>query len=1026
MFRCCQTSGGLDFGLSRHISFFWDYFPLPQNIAMKPVNHSYPVHGRGWLRCSAALLLAGLTATTVTQADVRQGLVSYWPLDEVVTLPDGFSLGTPDVVSGNHMNMTLEDFTGTMSAANLVSGRHGQAMSFDAINQNYMVHRTPVGADTGLPISRASSFSVLMWIKSVGEGQADLRFFSEGSTTSGNPLFALGTQTAEPNGRIKLFIRDRNGAVQVNTHSEAVALDGTWQHIAWVETNGQATLYVDGEEDSTFTYSPNPALRADEITSLGGILRATASHWFTGELDEVGVWERALSQEEVQDVMENRVAFPVPAFAPVFSADPIGNDSLWIGDSIVLSASVTGTRPLSFQWKLDGEDVPGATSPTLELTNGSAALSGDYTLVVTNDAGSETSSVARVEFNPAPAPDLLEGMVAYWPLDELEGTKTPDIARGYDLEAVNLSQADVVPGRWGNAIRMEFSRQTLLQRIHEPGDLLPIYQHPNFTISLWVNGPANQADLRIFSEGSNANSTPLFNIGTHSGGADGRLDSFIRSDTGGGATHIYSEGVAFDDTWHHVVYVQREVGGAMVARFFIDGVEDPAVLQPIRPLTLNITTVGGILRGTPSHWFNGLIDDVAVWNRALSPDEIELLFTDGTPEPPPIQQPLNVRLFSAEFPAVKKGDTVALRWDVNRDASLSISPILGNVDDQTEVGLGRADVTLEETTTFTLTLTRGEETFTAQTTVFVIDDVANGWSVLDTFDRYPTGALRDTPWWVDLRTPGGQIVEQDGNHLLRIVGVDAASLLPLRRYTIREGQSATVFFRIYVPENLATNWRQNFGVTEKNLRWHGDSTGNVGPMISAFTATGVLDFEAIFGIGGAPLQGFSNIESNTILNAWLDIRNEPAAGGLGDVFSFHIQRPGDVTRTTLFADYQSDRDPAGSIDLGPKLPNLDKLFVTNTNGENSLLFDDFYISTTGFLNTVPRAPGFAAIVGDPVGPEPSAAVILLQPGGELEISWTEGVLESAGSIDGPWTPVDGATSPHSVAAEGSARYFRIQ
>lgn len=992
---------------------------------MKMLNNPILGEARSWLR-PAALLLAGCTASAVLHADVRQGLVSYWPLDEVITLSDGFSIGTPDVVSGNDMNMTLEDFTGTMSAANLIPGRHGQAMSFNGANQNLMVYRTPVGADTGLPISRSATFSVLMWVRSVGEGQNDLRFYSEGSTTSNNPLFALGTQTEAPPNRIKFFIRDLNNVAQVNTHSEGTPLNGEWHHIAWVETNGQATFYIDGEEDSTFSYTPNPALRADEITSLGGIMRATPSHWFTGDLDEVAVWERALTQEEIQDVMANSITLPVPDFAPAVTQLSAGNDSLWIGDSHVLSVSVAGTRPMSFQWQLNGEDIPGATEATFIVENGTEATSGDYTVVVTNNAGSVTSDPIVVAFTPPPAVDLLDGLVAYWPLDELEGARTPDIAGGYDMEAVNITQADVVPGRWGNAFNMEFSRQTLLQRIHDEGEDLPIYQHPNFTISMWVNGASNQPDLRIFSEGSTANSQPLFNIGTHNTGADGRLDSFIRNDTGGTSDHIYSEGTAFDSTWRHVVYVQREVGGSMVARFFIDGVEDSVPLSPVRPLTLNTTTIGGILRGTPSHWFTGLIDDVAVWRRALSPEEISMLFDEGMPEPPPPQQPLAIRLFRSEFPAVKKGDTVGLRWDVGRDASVSISPSVGNVDDATEVGLGRTDVTLEETTSFTLTLTRGEETLSLSTTVFVIDDVADGWSLLDNFDRYPAGvALRNTPWWTDLRIPGGEIVEVDGNHVLRVLGGDAAALLPLRRHTIREGQAATVFFRIYVPEPIAEDWRQNFGVTEKNLRWHGDSTGNVGPMISAFTVGGILDFEAIFGIGGSPLQGFSMIEGGTVINAWLDIRNEPAAAGTGDIFSFHIQRPGENTRTTVFQDYASDRDPAGSIDLGPALPDLDKLFVTNTSGENGLWFDDFYISTTGLLDTVPRGPGFSEIVGEPTVEDPSDAIIALMDG-EIELTWTGGNLESAPSIAGPWTVVAGATSPHRVSADGDAQYFRIR
>ena len=46
---------------------------------------------------------------------------------------------------------------------------------------------------------------------------------------------------------------------------------------------------------------------------------------------------------------------------------------------------------------------------------------------------------------------LKNGLVAYWPLDEVQGTKTPELVNGYDMELTNLSAEDVVEGRIGNA-----------------------------------------------------------------------------------------------------------------------------------------------------------------------------------------------------------------------------------------------------------------------------------------------------------------------------------------------------------------------------------------------------------------------------------------------------------------------------------------------------------------------------------------------------------------------------------------------
>ncbi|MEC9081407.1 MAG: hypothetical protein VYE44_06480, partial [Verrucomicrobiota bacterium] len=34
---------------------------------------------------------------------------------------------------------------------------------------------------------------------------------------------------------------------------------------------------------------------------------------------------------------------------------------------------------------------------------------------------------------------LKNGLVAYWPLDEVQGSKTPELVNGYDMELTNLS-----------------------------------------------------------------------------------------------------------------------------------------------------------------------------------------------------------------------------------------------------------------------------------------------------------------------------------------------------------------------------------------------------------------------------------------------------------------------------------------------------------------------------------------------------------------------------------------------------------
>jgi hypothetical protein len=953
------------------------------------------------MKIKTKLLIPLIAASllTVRAADIREGLVSYWPLDSIAA--DLSS--TPDVVSGNHL--WLGNFWDTSP---LVNGQRGKALQFDGDNNYlYAYHVAPEGADVGLPISRARSYSILFWVKGKGTGQVDRRIFSEGSSTSNDPLFNIGTHNGGANDAVDIFIRN-SGARVNHAHSPTAGLDDQWRHLAFTYENGQAQLYIDGTLDWTGSFTPGPT--PYDTTSIGAIMRASPSHYFAGIIDEVALWERALSAAEIQTIMTAGIQTPVPSFAPTILVQPQGSTALVEGDAYTLSAHAIGTRPLTFEWRKNNTPIPNATGLTLALTDLKPGDSGDYTIAVRNNVGTTTSPVAALLVNPPPPPNLTNGMVAYWPLDEVQGTKTPDVASGYDMELINLTAADLVTGKWGKAFRFANSGQTMLERLNLPTDELPIYKHPNFTVSLWVNGPPYQQDLRVFSEASTTVNTPLFNIGTHQTAASGVVDIYVRDDASQQGGHRYSVREAFDDTWHHIVYVQRELDGVPQAVLYIDGVKDDVELDPRRPLTANSTSIGGIRRATAGFWFNGLIDDVALWKRALSQEEISRLFTEGTPRPDQIvAQPLAIRSFKSNLPAVGKGDPVTLQWDVSRDAtSISIDQGVGNVLHSTVVGLGKITLPLDQTKTFTLTVSRGNESLSATVKVAAIDGIGNNWALLDNFDQYNLGAF-PSMWWGDL---GGNsaVAEVNGNRMLNLRGTGRIAVLPLGDLTVREGQQRTLFTRIYVQGAPAEDVRSMIGLTDRGLRFVGDATdeGGVGP--AAFPSNenwSELMIGARYGVLGARDFSPPLLETGQLYNLWLDVQNNSVAAG--DMFTIYLQAQGQAARTQLFVDYLSDRDPMGNPAAaggGPTLPDLDKVFVGN-NAVNAVFFDDIYISKSGYNSTIPRVVGFT---GAPSEPEPGDDLIAYEPfdypAGDL--AGREGGSGWAAPWQGNNTPAGGA------------------
>lgn len=83
---------------------------------------------------------------------------------------------------------------------------------------------------------------------------------------------------------------------------------------------------------------------------------------------------------------------------PVILRQPQSQTAL-ANANVTLSVTVSGSEPLTFVWRFKGAVLPEGTGPTLILPNVGPANEGDYTVVVSNAAGSVTSEVASVKVN---------------------------------------------------------------------------------------------------------------------------------------------------------------------------------------------------------------------------------------------------------------------------------------------------------------------------------------------------------------------------------------------------------------------------------------------------------------------------------------------------------------------------------------------------------------------------------------------------------------------------------------------------
>ena len=86
-----------------------------------------------------------------------------------------------------------------------------------------------------------------------------------------------------------------NGLSRVDTYGNDDVGDGIWHHIAAVYNGTRKDIYVDGERDDSDTVSGT-------LTQNNTRLRIGSTGLFTGWIDDVAIWKRALSQDEIENI----------------------------------------------------------------------------------------------------------------------------------------------------------------------------------------------------------------------------------------------------------------------------------------------------------------------------------------------------------------------------------------------------------------------------------------------------------------------------------------------------------------------------------------------------------------------------------------------------------------------------------------------------------------------------------------------------------------------------------------------------
>ena len=179
---------------------------------------------------------------------------------------------------------------------------------------------------------------------------------------------------------------------------------GAWHHLVGTFDGTLKSLYLDGVlvglSTGSVGYQPNTQRHLN--LGAGANESYAGNFFFNGLVDEVAFYTNALPAQRIIAHYKTATGSDPTPTAPVFVKQPQSVTN-YEGSTVTLSAALRGSLPFYYQWLKDGVDVAGQTNATLVISNVLVANTGDYTLVVTNDAAIPViSDVARTEILAAP------------------------------------------------------------------------------------------------------------------------------------------------------------------------------------------------------------------------------------------------------------------------------------------------------------------------------------------------------------------------------------------------------------------------------------------------------------------------------------------------------------------------------------------------------------------------------------------------------------------------------------------------
>ena len=538
------------------------------------------------------------------------GLIAYWPFN-----------GNANDVSGNAKN-------GTVTGATLTNDRFGSANS--AYNFSGAAQFITCPSISELNGSSSASFS--LWVKINGNN-------SWTNCNLGCAQYFLSRDGDFSSTRIGISYYPKNqlfgagiggfgsgfGAGSTNTYPVP---QSTWHHIVFTIGGGFVKLYVNGVFNSSSVFTGVMPSSSSNLF-FGKLPVGGYEYYLNGFLDDIGIWNRVLTATEITNLYNNTSVSiatpPVAASTQTFCGSATVADLAATGTNLKwYDAAIGGVALASSTILITGTYYVSQTIGTNESTRTAVAVSindpqitASATTVCSGTAVILTASTTLSGTGTSVLPSNLQtGLVGYWPFN---GNANDTSGNGNNG---TVNGATLTTDRFGNANSAYFFNGNYITIPHSNS-----FDFNDFSVSTWISTSQSTVGAVIKQLNYSNAANERFSIGVNNPLSTAHFAVKYNNSSciaGVGWQYNSSTQFLFNNQYHHLV---GTVSGN-TTKLYIDGVLVNTVVLPYDQSSICFGGDIQIGRDWSSffHYFLGNIDDIAIYNRTLSSEEISQLF----------------------------------------------------------------------------------------------------------------------------------------------------------------------------------------------------------------------------------------------------------------------------------------------------------------------------------------------------------------------------------------------------------------